>query len=348
MIKNLVKRIIYTELYVANIIQAASLYVNSFGFRLAKMEKYEDEDKVSIVLVQKNIKLILTASKRRTGEIAEQVNLYGDFVKDITFEVQNVEALHKKATQNGFVSIARPKEIRMHGKKAKQSIIGTLGNIQHTLIEKIDSIDNYPEIKLDDKEKFLIQDIDHIAIAVNNLAKWQNLYWHGLGFYPFYQETIETQHSGMDSVVMNSQNNFVKLVFIAPKEGTHKSQIQKYLDYNNNTAGVQHIAFSTENILDVVAQFRKSNIEFLSIPDDYYHNLPTELKEHFKTSIDCIKDLKILVDKDEYGYLLQIFTKPLQTRPTFFCELIQRQGATGFGKNNIMALFKAIENQIKG
>ena len=122
---------------------------------------------------------------------------------------------------------------------------------------------------------------------------------------------------------------------------------QKYLDCNNSTPGVQHFAFSTESIMAIVDKLRKSNVEFLSIPDDYYSNLSPELKENFKTSIQNIKDLKILVDKDEDGYLLQICTKPLQTRPTFFCELIQRQGATSFGKNNIMALFKAVEKQIE-
>lgn len=343
----MVKRILYIELYVANIIQATYLYINSFGFKLVDLERYEDEDQVSIVLIQKNIKLILTSSKRIESEISKEVNLYGDFVKDIALEVQCMEPLYQKAIQNGFISIAAPKEIRMHGKKVKQSVVSTLGNIQHTLIENIDSVDNYLENQFNNREKFLIHDIDHIAIAVNNLTKWQNLYAEGLGFYPFYQETIETKHSGMDSIVMNSQNNAVKFVFVSPKQGANKSQIQKYLDYNNTTAGVQHLAFSTEDILDVVSKFRNNNIEFLPIPDDYYIDLPSELKANFKTSIESIKDLKILVDKDEDGYLLQIFTKPLQTRPTFFCELIQRQGATSFGKNNIMALFKAVEKQIE-
>ena len=212
--------------------------------------------------------------------------------------MQNIEALHQQAVKHGFISIAEPKEDIFYGGKVKQSIIGTLGNIQHTLIEKTNLsdnllLDNYPEMELDDNMKCSIQDIDHIAIAVDNLTKWQDLYAQGLGFYPFYKETIETKHSGMDSVVMNSQNDFVKFVFVSPKQGTHKSQIQKYLDYNNNTPGVQHFAFSTENILDIVAKLRKSNIEFLSIPDDYYSNLSPELKENFKTSIQNIKDLKI-------------------------------------------------------
>ena len=153
MIKPIIKRIVYAELYVANIIQASSFYVNSFGFRIDHLKRYEDEDKVSIVLVQKNIKLILVSSKRMVSEISEQVNLYGDFIKDIALEVQNVEVLYQKAIKNGFVSISKPKEIVVHGRKIKQSIIGTLGNIQHTLIENLDSIDNSLEIKFDNKEK---------------------------------------------------------------------------------------------------------------------------------------------------------------------------------------------------
>ena len=342
----MVIRILYVELYVANIIQATYFYINSFGFRLVDSEKYEDEDQVSVVLIQKNVKLILTSSKQIESAISKEVYLYGDFVKDIALEVSSMNSLYQKAIQNGFIAITAPKEMMIHGKNVKRSVISTLGNIQHTLIENIDSVDHYLENQHHNK-KNLIHYIDHIAIAVDNLTTWQNLYEEGLDFYPFCRETIETKHSGMDSIVMNSRNNSVKFVFVSPKGGANQSQIQKYLDYNNSTPGVQHFAFATENILDIVAKCRNNNIEFLPIPDSYYIDLPLELKKNFKASIENIKDFKVLVDKDENGYLLQIFTKPLQTRPTFFCELIQRQGATGFGKNNIMALFKALEKQVE-
>ena len=355
MMKDLVKRIAHVEMYVANIILAVSFYQKVFGFKVVHTDKYDNADKVSVVLVQANIKLILTSSKCILGEIAEQISLYGDFVKDIALEVQNLETVYVQAIKSGFISIAPPQDIKFQGKKIRQSTIGTFGNIQHTLIEKVDIdmgddfiLPNHPLVKTENEIIEFIQDIDHIAIAVDELNKWRNLYEQGLGFYPFYQETIETKYSGMDSVVMNSQNDDVKFVFVAPKKGVHKSQIEKFLDYNNDTAGVQHLAFSTKDILDTIMQFKKNNIEFLSISDEYYNNLSSELKENFKEYIERIKDLKILVDKDDDGYLLQIFTKPLQTRPTFFCEFIQRQGATSFGKNNIMALFKAIEKQIDG
>lgn len=344
MLKGYVKRIIYLELYVANIVQAVNFYKEAFCFNVIQENRYENENKVSVILFQENITLILTSPKRHSGEISEQINLYGDFVKDIALEVHSLDITHSKALKAGFVSVIAPHETQFQGKKVKKSIISSFGNMQHTLIEGSE-ID---EFKFSDSSQSLIEDIDHIAIAVDDLAAWTNLYEQGLEFHSFFEETIETKYSGMNSIVMNSQNNIIKFVFVSPKKAIHKSQIEKYLDYNNDTSGVQHLAFSTRNILDTITKLKKNNIEFLNISDDYYHNLSVELKENFKDSIENIKDLKILVDKDESGYLLQSFTKPLQTRPTFFCEIIQRHGATSFGRNNIMALFEALEKQLAG
>jgi 4-hydroxyphenylpyruvate dioxygenase len=144
---------------------------------------------------------------------------------------------------------------------------------------------------------------------------------------------------------MNSNNDIVKFVFVAPKKSTYKSQIEKFLEHNN-ASGVQHLAFSTQDIVNAVRHFKKHYIEFLSIPDDYYDNLSDTLKKYFQNIFSSIKELGILVDQDNDGYLQQIFTKPIQTKPTFFLEIIQRSGANSFGKNNITALFKAVEKQL--
>jgi 4-hydroxyphenylpyruvate dioxygenase len=346
---NFIRKVDYIELYVSNIIHSTFFYQNAFGFKVAASGKFKDENKVSNLLLHGDVKLILTSSKNTSDETTEQINLHGDFVKDIALEVENIEILYNQAVKCGFKPISPPIELECKTGKVKSAVIGTFGNTRHTLIERIDNNDrftlpNYPDISIDINIKASIQNLDHLAIAVNKLEKWQELYRKGLNFYQFYQETIETKHSGMDSVVMNSQNDIVKFVFVASKAGSYKSQIEKFLDYNND-CGVQHLAFSTNDILKTVTQLKQSSIEFLPIPNDYYENLPDKLKEKFKYEIDSIKFLNILLDKDDYGYLLQIFTKPLQTRPTFFLELIQRQGATSFGRNNIMALFKAVEKQ---
>lgn len=345
----MIKKIDHVELYVANIVQATSFYKNTFGFKTIA-ERIFDDEKVSNLLTQGNIQLILTSSKNPKDNISKQVNLHGDFVKDISFEVVGIEKIFSQIISNDFKVVEFPTKLEYQGNVIIKAKIATFGDVEHTLIEKIDCnkkfiLPDYPVLDNDIKIEANLQTIDHVAIAVDNLYEWKNLYQQGLNFYQFYQETIETKHTGMDSIVMNSPNNSVKFVFVAPKKGTYKSQIEKFLEYNSS-CGVQHLAFSTQNILDTIKYLKQNNIEFLPIPDSYYENLPIVLKEKFKSSFNTIKELRILLDQDDDGYLQQIFTKPLQTTPTFFLEIIQREGANSFGRNNIMALFKAVEKQL--
>ncbi len=345
----MIKNINYIELYVANVIQSTSFYKNALGFEIIAQDICHDE-KVSNLLTQGNITLILTSSRHFKDSISKQLNLHGDFVKDISFEITNMEEVFDQILNTSFKIIDYPTKIEYQGDIIIKAKIATFGDVEHTLIEKINCskkfvLPGYPTFKNGGKIGTNLKTVDHIAIAVNNLYKWKNLYKHGLNFHKFYQETIETEHSGMDSVVMNSPNNLIKFVFVAPKKGEYKSQIEKFLECNGS-CGVQHLAFSTQDILNTIKQLRQNGIEFLKVPDNYYENLPEALKKHFKDEFCTIKNLGILLDQDGDGYLQQIFTKPLQTRPTFFLEVIRREGSNSFGRNNIMALFKAVEKEL--
>lgn len=348
-------KIAYVELYVANIIQATNFYKNALGFNIVAQgisTNGRTSNKISNILTQGSIYLILTSSLDYKDLLSKQVNVHGDFVKDISFEVTNIYKVYNQAISQSFVSIEKPNVISHQGNKVIKAKIGTFGDVVHTLIEKIHCKDEfvvpgYPVLNFqkETSPSSKIDKLDHVAIAVDNLNKWKEFYRDGLGFYQFYQETIETKRTGMDSVVMNSNNDIVKFVFVAPKKTTYKSQIEKFLEYNN-ASGVQHLAFSTQDIISTVRHLKKHHIEFLAIPDEYYDNLSDTLKKYFQNIFSSIKELGILVDQDNDGYLQQIFTKPIQTKPTFFLEIIQRSGAYSFGKNNITALFKAVEKQL--
>ncbi len=346
----MINNIYYVEMYVANILHSTSFYVKNFGFIHIAQKSSNDGNTVSNLLVNGNTKLILTASKLPDSEISKKVHIRGDFVNDISFEVDDLETIYQQMSNNGFNVITPIEQIIAKDNSYKFATLSANGDIQHSLVEKqncnssfflkgFSLIDN-----IQDRNGSVIK-VDHIAIAVDNLERFTELYKRGLGFYNFFSETIKTKHTGMDSVVMNSKNDAVKFVFVTPIPNTRESQIDKFLQYNGGS-GVQHIAFLTDNILDVVNDISKNGISFVPAPDAYYDTIDSHLKDYFLHRLENIKDLGVLVDKDDKGYLLQIFTTPLQTRPTFFIEIIQREGAESFGRNNIISLFNAVEKQL--
>jgi len=238
----------------------------------------------------------------------------------------------------------------VQGLSIKVAKIKTFGNTYHTLVEYND--DNHfiiPNLYYTGKytcNNDGLQDIDHIAIAVQDLNKYCSNYESGLCFYMSHKETVETQKSGMNSVVMNSKNDSIKFVFVEGINGKAMSQISQFL-YHNAGEGVQHLAFSSFDILRDISTYKAKGLDFLSAPTGYYSSFSSTLKMYFKKILEDLKTYQILVDRDEKGYLLQIFTRPIQTKPTLFLEIIQRDGSKGFGRNNILALFKSIESQIK-
>lgn len=349
---NFIERVSHIEMYVANLFQTTYLYTKAFGFVI--IGKQNVEDYVSVLLKQSDVYIILTSSTNSKSFISEQINLHGDFIKDIGFEVKKLESIFSHATLNGFKQIAPIERIDFQGNKLIKAVIGTFGNTQHTLIERIDCkkeffLPGYPPVPsvVTSKQEVNLTHIDHIAVALEDINIWEKAYKDGLYLKRSYQEVIETQYSGMSTIAMTSPNNSFKLVLTEAKKGLKISQIEKFITYNNFSGGIQHLAFSTPDIIKTISLLKQNHIEFLSTPSNYYDNLSEDIKSHFQSCFSQIQDLEIMIDKDENGYLLQIFTIFLQTRPTFFLEIIQRENATSFGRNNILTLFRALEQQFK-
>ncbi|WLR61851.1 4-hydroxyphenylpyruvate dioxygenase [Guptibacillus hwajinpoensis] len=347
-----VRDVDYLEIYVGNAKQASHYFCKAFGFTPVAYSGLEtgDREKVSYVLQQNNIRLVLSGALSNNHPIAEFVKLHGDGVKDIALTVENVDSAYKEATERGAIELSPPKEYKDEHGVVKMAVIGTYGDTIHTLVER----KNYSglflpgfkkfEGKIPSKETGLLG-IDHCVGNVESMEEWVSYYENVMGFKQmihFDDDDISTEYSALMSKVMHNGGR-IKFPINEPANGKRKSQIQEYLDYYNGP-GVQHIAVLTNDIVDTVAKLREGGVEFLETPDDYYDAL-TERVGEIDEEISKLRELKILVDRDDEGYLLQIFTKPVVDRPTLFIEVIQRKGAKGFGEGNFKALFQAIERE---
>lgn len=323
----MINNIPYVEKYVANLNQETKILVDSFGFNLIGKTTHSNGNESSI-LEEGNIRFILTS-----GQAAEdQIKNHGDFIKDLAFEVDDVEKSYTEAIEAGFKPLLDP--IKEGDVKLAQ--ISTFGNSIHTLIENSNS-----KVK---SKNGNFHGIDHIAIAVDDLDYWSNLYEKGLGLKEFSKDIIETDKTGMYSRVLTSSNNKATLFFAAPKDSKIKSQIDEYLDENTGS-GIQHIALATKDIITVIKSLKTKGIKFVPPPKNYYEEIPKDLKSKFKDNFDIIRELQIFVDQDYNGEMLQVFTQPMQNRETFFFEIIQRDKAITFGRNNVLALFRALEQK---
>ncbi|WP_270182956.1 4-hydroxyphenylpyruvate dioxygenase [Alkalihalobacillus sp. CinArs1] len=342
----------YLELYVGNAKQSAHYFCKAFGFKPVAYSGLEtgDREKVSYVLQQNNIRLVLTGALSNDHPIADFVKLHGDGVKDIALTVENVEKAYKEAAERGAIELSPPKEYNDEFGTVKKAVIGTYGDTIHTLVERKE----YEGVFLPGFKQFEgdipsqttgLLGIDHCVGNVESMEEWVSYYENVMGFKQmihFDDEDISTEYSALMSKVMHNGGR-IKFPINEPAEGKKKSQIQEYLDYYNGP-GVQHIAVLTNDIVTTVAKLRDAGVEFLEAPDNYYDVL-TERVGEIDEEIDKLRELKILVDRDDEGYLLQIFTKPVVDRPTLFIEIIQRKGAKGFGEGNFKALFQAIERE---
>lgn len=349
------KKIDYVEFYVGNAQQAAYFYSRCFGFRPIAYAGLETglRDRSSFVLEQSNIRFVFTSALTPTGPIAEYVNLHGDGVHDIALLVDDASACFQKAVARGAKAILEPTIFHeQNGHIVKATIAGYSQDITHSFIERKNYTGFAPEYHpIESSIQFnsmSLTEIDHISlnVEVGNLERWADFYRQVLEFHQnqeFTSDEIATKYSCLTSKVLQNNNGQIKFPINQPAQGYRKSQIQEYLDFHYGP-GVQHIALRTNDIIQTVRQLRNNGIEFLDTPDTYYYNLPQNLIP-IDEDINVIKELKILLDRDEEGYLLQIFTKPLVTRPTFFMEIIQRKGAQGFGNGNFQALFEAIERE---
>ena len=345
----------YVEFYVGNAKQAAHFYKTAFGFQSHAYSGLEtgDSTKTSYVLVQDKIRLVLTTPMSGNAEIEEHITKHGDGVKVIALWVDDATTAWKETTSRGAKSYMEPTKIEDENGVVIRSGIHTYGDTVHVFVER----KNYNGIFLPGFEKWEssynpepigLKYIDHMVgnVGWNEMNVWEDFYCNVMGFanlITFDDKDISTQYTALMSKVMTNGNGRIKFPINEPAEGAKKSQIEEYLEFYNGP-GCQHIAIATDDIIATVRKMQERGVEFLHVPKTYYD---TVLNRVGKIDEDIIKlrDLSILVDRDEEGYLLQIFTKPVEDRPTLFFEIIQRKGAQSFGKGNFKALFEAIESE---
>ncbi|MDZ7961242.1 MAG: 4-hydroxyphenylpyruvate dioxygenase [Aulosira sp. DedQUE10] len=349
------KKIDYVEFYVGNAQQAAYFYCKSFGFRAIAYAGLETgvRDRSSFVVEQSNIRFVFTSALTPEGSVAEYVRLHGDGVYNIALLVDDAHACFQTAIARGAQPILEPTVFQeQDGHIVKATIASYSGDLTHSFIERHNYNNFAPQYQpienIARKNPTGLVDIDHIVINVElgKMDFWADFYCKVLNLQEsqqFTSDDISTKYSSLMSKVLQNDTGKVRFPINEPAQGYRKSQIQEYLDFHYGP-GVQHIALRTNNIVKVVQELRSNGIEFLETPEIYYENLQQRIGQ-IDEDIHTLRELKILLDRDEKGYLLQIFTKPLVTRPTFFIEIIQRKGAQGLGNGNFKALFEAIERE---
>lgn len=347
-----VKEVDYLEIYSGNAKQAAHYFCTAFGFKPVAYSGLEtgNRETISYVLQQGKIRLVLTGSLTDSSRVTNFVKKHGDGVKDVALTVDDVEKAYKEAVSRGAIEISAPYELSDESGTVKKAVIGTYGDTIHTLVER----NHYKGVFMPGYEAIQMNipfqeagfiGIDHVVGNVESMEEWVNYYANVMGFKEmkhFTDKDISTEYSALMSKVMHNGGR-IKFPINEPAEGKRKSQIQEYLEFYNG-AGVQHLAILTEDIVSTVSILRKNGVEFLNTPDSYYEMLSDRVGD-IDEEIDKLRELSILVDRDDEGYLLQIFTKPIVDRPTLFIEIIQRKGARGFGEGNFKALFESIERE---
>jgi 4-hydroxyphenylpyruvate dioxygenase len=346
----------YVEFYVGNARQSAHYYRSAFGFRLAAYRGPETgtRDRASYLLVQNKIRLVLTTPLRPDHPISDQVRLHGDGVHDIALWVDDAEAAWRETTKRGARSVREPETVRDETGEVRMSAIAAYGDTIHTFVERARYngafLPGYRAVEGDDpvSRPAGLLHIDHIVgnVGWGEMNRWVDFYHDVMGFQLFRHfddKDISTEYSALMSKVMSNGNERVKFPINEPAEGKRKSQIEEYLDFYGGP-GVQHIAMATGDIIDTVSKLRAQGVDFLRVPSAYYRNLLARTGP-IDEPVAALEDLGILVDRDDEGYMLQIFTRPVEDRPTVFYEIIQRKGSRSFGKGNFKALFEAIERE---
>lgn len=345
----------YVEFYVGNAKQSAYYYQLAFGFQLVAYAGPETgvRDRASYVLQQGKVRLILTTSLDPDSEISNHVKKHGDGVKVLALWVDDAEYSWRETTKRGAQSHTEPYTIEDEHGKVSMASIHTYGETIHTFVSRSEYHGAFmPGFEKVDREPLAdslgLEYIDHCVgnVELGGMDEWVKFYEDVLGFkllVTFDDSDISTKYTSLMSKVVSNGNGYIKFPINEPAEGLKKSQIEEYIDFYHG-AGVQHIAIATNNIIETVGELRKRGVEFLYVPDTYYDDLSERVGE-IDEEIGALKKLNILVDRDPEGYLLQIFTKPVEDRPTLFYEIIQRKGAKSFGKGNFKALFESIERE---
>ena len=343
----------YLQFYVGNAKQAAHYY-KALGFTPVAYTGLEtgSRDQVSWCVRQGNVTFVFTGALGSENPIAEHVRLHGDGVHDVALRVPDAEEAYRVAISRGARSMKEPEVLEDEHGKLVHAAIATYGETIHSLVSRQDYsgvfLPGFAAVDAGDTTGHGIKDIDHVVgnVELGKMDEWVEFYERVMGFTElrhFSDEEISTDYSALMSKVVWDGVGKIKLPINEPAEGKRKSQIEEYLEYYR-TPGVQHIAMASEDIVTTVEAMRDAGIEFLRVPENYYEDAKERVPE-IASQIEALQRNGILVDKDEDGYLLQIFTKPVQDRPTVFFEVIERHGSKGFGAGNFKALFEAIERE---
>jgi 4-hydroxyphenylpyruvate dioxygenase len=346
----------YVEFYVGNAKQAAHFYITAFGFQPLAYSGPQTgvKDRASYAVRQNKLTLVFTTPLRSKNEIADHIYKHGDGVKFLALRVDDAAYAWEETTERGAKSYLPPLKLNDESGELVMAGIHTYGDVVHLFIER----KNYngifmPRFRAWNNPYFKTEEtgllyVDHCVgnVGWNQMNPWVKFYEDVMGFrniLTFDDNDISTEYSALMSKVMSNGNGYVKFPINEPAEGKKKSQVEEYLEFYDGE-GVQHVAMATNNIVETVTALRSRGVEFLQVPTTYYDDL-LERVGKIDEDLEPLKELGILVDRDEEGYLLQIFTKPVEDRPTLFFEIIQRKGAKSFGKGNFKALFEAIERE---
>jgi 4-hydroxyphenylpyruvate dioxygenase len=348
----------YVEFYVGDAKHTTYYFSHAWGFVPIAYAGLETgvRDRSSYVLEQGNIRLIVTSALSPESEIAKHVHLHGDGVKDVAFRVESAEQAYREATSRGARGVMEPTERRNHYGTVKLASIATYGDTIHTFVERQNYQGNAFLPGFRPLESTLprrarpagLAGIDHVVgnVELGKMNEWVRFYEQVMGFTQmihFDDRQISTEYSALMSKVMQNGSGRIKLPINEPAPGRKKSQIEEYLDFYHSP-GVQHLALITDDIVSTVRNLNGRGVEFLRTPMNYYESVLDRVG-HIDENIKHLAELGILIDSDDEGYLLQIFSKPVVSRPTVFFEVIQRKGARGFGEGNFKALFEALERE---
>lgn len=345
----------YVELYVGNAKQAAYYYKTAFGFQSLAYAGPETgvRDKVSYVIRQNKLTFVLTTPLRSGNPIADHIYKHGDGVKMLALRVDDATDAFVQTTRRGAKAYMDPTHLTDDNGEVVLSGIHTYGDTVHMFVER----KSYNGVFMPGFRKWEsnynptdtgLLYVDHCVgnVGWNQMNVWVKFYEDVMGFrniLSFDDNDISTEYSALMSKVMSNGNGYVKFPINEPAEGKKKSQVEEYLDFYNGE-GVQHVAIATNNIIETVTELQRRGVEFLSIPPSYYQTVLDRVG-HIDEDLEPLQRLGILIDRDDEGYLLQIFSKPVEDRPTLFFEIIQRKGAKSFGKGNFKALFEALERE---
>ncbi|MCM2315547.1 MAG: 4-hydroxyphenylpyruvate dioxygenase [Thermoanaerobaculia bacterium] len=347
------KRIHHVEFWVGNAKQASFYYRKAFGFSQLAYRGLETgmRDAASYVLSQGKVRFVLTTALTPEHPAADHVKLHGDGVRDIALEVEDADFAFHEAVRRGATPVEEPHDLTDAGGSMRHASIRTYGDTIHSFISSKgysgEFLPGFMPAPIAGTPTGIVM-VDHMVgnVELGRMNQWAGWYQKVMGFsryITFDDKDISTEYSALMSIVMSDDNKVVKFPINEPAEGKKKSQIQEYIEAYRG-AGVQHVALLCGDAIETVTKLHENGVEFLRVPDSYYDELPARVGQ-IPEPIETLKRLGILVDRDDEGYLLQIFTKPVEDRPTVFYEIIQRKGCRGFGKGNFKALFVSIEQE---